>query len=110
MCLCIGIYRVTDVKIDLGLASVAPLSLNDRLFPRIANTRNRMEYARSESTAYDLLLTPQYGLLCYMMMQGAEDDETNVASHDHREQLAVAAESFGLETNAIQRQTKWMVL
>ncbi|EQC40117.1 hypothetical protein, variant [Saprolegnia diclina VS20] len=56
----LGVYRINDLKIDLGIAEVVPLALKDRarLFPEIGNVRSRKSYRRHDSTAYDLLMSP----------------------------------------------------
>ncbi|OQS07370.1 hypothetical protein THRCLA_00624 [Thraustotheca clavata] len=56
----LGVYRINDLKIDLGIAQVLPEILKDRstMFRTIGNTRSRMSYQRHDSTTYDLLMSP----------------------------------------------------
>ncbi|OQS00500.1 hypothetical protein ACHHYP_03423, partial [Achlya hypogyna] len=57
----LGVYRVADLKIDLGIAEVLPLSLKDRRmhFGPIANIQSRKSYTRHDSTAYGLVGSPR---------------------------------------------------
>ncbi|EQC40115.1 hypothetical protein SDRG_02768 [Saprolegnia diclina VS20] len=57
----LGVYRVADLKIDLGLAEVLPLALKDRRahFQSIANVQSRKSYTRHDSTAYGLVGSPR---------------------------------------------------
>ncbi|KAF0689549.1 Aste57867_19006 [Aphanomyces stellatus] len=57
----LGVYRVSDLKIDLGIAQVVPLSLRERieLFPPLLKLEAPLDYARRMSNNYDLLISPK---------------------------------------------------
>ncbi|KAF0700540.1 Aste57867_8947 [Aphanomyces stellatus] len=57
----LGVYRVKDLKIDLGVAYIVPHSLRDRIrfFTPLDNVEDKDEYTRRSSTAYDLLISPK---------------------------------------------------
>ncbi|OQR88476.1 hypothetical protein ACHHYP_06796, partial [Achlya hypogyna] len=61
MVLTAGVYRITDLKIDLGIADVMPLSLRERSahFGSIANLHSRMSYEPTESMRYGLVRSPR---------------------------------------------------
>ncbi|KAG9408743.1 PH domain leucine-rich repeat-containing protein phosphatase 2 [Aphanomyces cochlioides] len=57
----LGVYRVKDLKIDLGVAYVVPYNLRERIayFTPLANVKDADEYTRRSSTTYDLLISPK---------------------------------------------------
>ncbi|EQC40114.1 hypothetical protein SDRG_02767 [Saprolegnia diclina VS20] len=56
-----GVYRISDLKIDLGIAEVVPAALRERSahFGSIANLQSRTSYEPSESMRYGLVRSPR---------------------------------------------------
>ncbi|KAG9406485.1 PH domain leucine-rich repeat-containing protein phosphatase 2 [Aphanomyces cochlioides] len=57
----LGVYRVADLKIDLGIAQVVPLSLAERIdmLPPLSRIQRTISYAPRLSNNYDLLISPK---------------------------------------------------
>ncbi|CAK4089897.1 unnamed protein product [Aphanomyces euteiches] len=57
----LGVYRVKDLKIDLGVAYIVPYNLRERIayFTPLPNVKDADEYMRRSSTTYDLLISPK---------------------------------------------------